>query len=251
MDGGEKEKKVVDELKRGIKENHKQRKALSPPISPPTSSGGGGGFQSGTSLSPESMTTSDLTYYCPPLTAVQPCPQPLNPAEIEFRQQHSSLAKLHGLDAAELSQKYKENESTLLMNYLDNVFPLQFNCYVPPIVELGRGWLLALLTRTKALYHAAMALSAFYMHSVLLKGGRVQCLNGHWESIKMHHALAFQELQKQIAASNHGQREGSLKERIEILACIIQLISFEVGPFNLELEFGSSRTQRKLTVLLH
>ena len=92
MDGGENEKKVVDELKRGIKENLKQRKALSPPVSPPTSTTGN--LQCGSSLSPESITTSDLNSPCPPLTTVEPSPQSLSLAEIEFRQQHSSLPKL-------------------------------------------------------------------------------------------------------------------------------------------------------------
>ena len=44
--------------------------------------------------------------------------------------------------------------------------------------------------------------------------------------MKRHHTLAFQELQMQIAALDQGQ--GSLRQRIEILACITQLISFEV-----------------------
>ena len=66
-------------------------------------------------------------------------------------------------------------------------------------------------------------------------GNRDRCINGHQETIKTHHALAFQELQLQIAAINDSQGQGSLKERIEVLACIVQLIAFEVcyGPADL------------------
>jgi hypothetical protein len=48
------------------------------------------------------------------------------------------------------------------MHFLDNVFPLQYPMYKPEILEGGRGWLLALLIRTEPLYHAALALSAYY-----------------------------------------------------------------------------------------
>lgn len=90
--------------------------------------------------------------------------------------------------------------------------------------------LLALLTRTKPLYHAALAMSAFYIKSALVQNGRdrSRCINGHEEAVKTHHAIAFQELQLQIAFLNNNQVQGTLKDRLEILACIIQLISFEV-----------------------
>jgi hypothetical protein len=117
------------------------------------------------------------------------------------------------------------------MNYLDNVFPLQFNCYVPPATELGRGWLLALLTRTKPLFHAALALSAYFMHFILKNTdpSRTSCINNHWEEMKRHHALAFKELQLQIA----GLKDcGALTSTIETVAGIFQLISFEVRAAN-------------------
>jgi hypothetical protein len=90
--------------------------------------------------------------------------------------------------------------------------------------------LLSLLTRTKPLYHAALAMSSFYIQSILLRNGkfRNRCISQHYEAMRAHHSLAFQELQLQIASLNESQGQGSLKDRIEIVACIIQLISFEV-----------------------
>jgi C6 transcription factor Pro1 len=58
------------------------------------------------------------------------------------------------------------DESVLLMHFLDNVFPLQYPMYKPGIPEGGRGWLLALLIRTKPLYHVALALSAYHRRTI-------------------------------------------------------------------------------------
>jgi hypothetical protein len=58
------------------------------------------------------------------------------------------------------------DEPVLLMHFLDNVFPLQYPMYKPGIPEGGRGWLLALLIRTKPLYHAALALSAYHRRTI-------------------------------------------------------------------------------------
>ena len=53
-------------------------------------------------------------------------------------------------------------EATLLMHFLDNMFPLMYALYKPSILSGGRGWLLATTLRTKPLYHAALAFGAYY-----------------------------------------------------------------------------------------
>lgn len=133
-------------------------------------------------------------------------------------------------------------EPTLLMHYLDSVFPLQFTCYTPPVTELGRGWLLALLTRTKPLYHIALALGAYYMQDALSKTNRKQCRQKFVEASEKHHAIAFRELQTQIAGLSC-PTEMSLRGTIETLACIIQMISFEVD------QSSSSESCRKANKL--
>lgn len=66
-------------------------------------------------------------------------------------------------------------ESALLMHFLDNVFPLQYPMYKPDIEDGGRGWLLALLLRTKPLYHAALALSAYHRRKIIITKTRHPC----------------------------------------------------------------------------
>ncbi|KAF2805448.1 uncharacterized protein BDZ99DRAFT_574386 [Mytilinidion resinicola] len=59
------------------------------------------------------------------------------------------------------------DESTLLMHFLDEIFPLQYPMYKPGILDGGRGWLLALTLRTKSLYYAALATSAHHRRMIM------------------------------------------------------------------------------------
>lgn len=214
LDGGEREKTVVEKLKRVIKENRRKERLAN--SKHPNQYNTGTSLRSGavgnTAESSPAISTSSAS------------------AEIcQTRPQRYDLESISTLALPTPPQRSledaKEIETTLLMNYLDHVFPIQFNCYTPPVTELGRGWLLALLTRTKPLYHAALALSAFYMHSILLNTGRKISSDRQWEQMEMHYSLAFRELQPQITGLKDSP---NLKSAIETLACVIQLISFEV-----------------------
>lgn len=60
------------------------------------------------------------------------------------------------------------DEFFLLMHFIDKVFSLQYPLYQPAVVEGGRGWLLAVLLRTKSLYYSALALSAYHRRICML-----------------------------------------------------------------------------------
>jgi hypothetical protein len=223
MDGGEKERKVVEELKSIIKQTLKEKRLHRSAL--PTPSISATSFRYGESplslVAPiptlshtaESLSQISLNpYHCDYISAAS-LPSPSSPPNSGSESQH--VVRTRNL---------KEVENSLLMNYLDYVFPLQFSSYTPLVTELGRGWLLTLLTRTKPLYHTALALSGLYMYSMLLKTGRTRCINGNWEVMRMNHEKAFSELQIQLRL----MRVGDLKSTIETAACVIQLISFEV-----------------------
>lgn len=233
MDGGDKEKVVTEDFKRRIKENRKLQRDNSRQL------------LSEAAISPREVDVSDsLTLPSSSISAhtleTASLPSPSSPPPNNFRFSPYCPLVTTGADSLPSPPQYesgnaisrrgfeKEFETTLLMNYLDNVFPVQFNCYTPPATELGRGWLLALLTRTKPLYHAALALSAYYMHSILrvTEPARQICILNHWEEMKRQHALAFKELQVQIARLSDG--DGTLSCTIETVAGILQLIFFEV-----------------------
>jgi len=222
MDGAENERIEVERLKQEVKESLKRRKYSGAVTSQVPEDPTQLGIDSNTLLQ---YADRDVNAYCPP-------------AESQILQQPSTestalVPSLTSKTPLAETQSSEDFEATLLMNYLDHVFPAQFSCYTPPLVELGRGWLLALLTRTKPLYHAALAMSCLSLHSILVKTRQKpsQCVRGHWEKMNRYHALAFEELQLQISVSSNAEGQVSLKENIENLACAVQLISFEVTAY--------------------
>lgn len=121
-------------------------------------------------------------------------------------------------------------EAELLMHYLDHVFALQFRFHTPSVANGGRGWLLWLLTETKPLYHAALSLGALHQHSLLARSARGQRYHDTLSELNEHHSRALQELQIFLQTSyevSTGAGSGR-KRRLQILACGVQFISFEL-----------------------
>lgn len=128
------------------------------------------------------------------------------------------------------SDKYNGREASLLMHYLDCVFPLLFRFYRPSISEGGRGWLLSILLRTKPLFHAALSLSAYHQRSILPEnvGNEKDC--NIMEDLEMHHSMTLIELRRHIDRIQLEVGARCMVTRVEVLACMILLISFEVSP---------------------
>lgn len=139
---------------------------------------------------------------------------------------HESLSpNLEDAESTWLSTWVKDQEANLIMHYLDHVFFIQFRFYTPSLSSGGRGWLLSLLTRTKPLYHAAMSLSAFHRQSLLtLEQGHKE--TDHLDELQLRHNLTLNELQLFISANT---ANSAFDQNVQILACVVQLISFEVG----------------------
>ncbi|CAK7231099.1 hypothetical protein SCUCBS95973_007798 [Sporothrix curviconia] len=57
----------------------------------------------------------------------------------------------------------RERELNLMMIYLDFVFPFLYPFCRPTVLSSGRGWLLVLLMKNKAVFHSALSLSSYYM----------------------------------------------------------------------------------------
>jgi len=110
------------------------------------------------------------------------------------------------------------------MYYFDFVFPLQFRFHTRDLNRGGRGWLLWLLVKTGPLYHAALSLSA--LHQFVL---RFHDQGDKYAELHEYHTHALRDLQLFLQRS---QVSGGVDERsrqIEILACGVSLISFEVA----------------------
>jgi C6 transcription factor Pro1 len=123
-----------------------------------------------------------------------------------------------------------DQEARLIMHYFDHVFYIQFRFHTPTLSAGGRGWLLSLLTRTKPLYHAALSLSAFHQQS-LMALARGEEETDYLQELERQHNLTLKELQLSIQAHSLDQSEaGAFDRNVQILACTVQLISFEVCP---------------------
>lgn len=127
-------------------------------------------------------------------------------------------------------QAIEHQEANLMMHYLDIVFYIQFRFYLPSVEHGGRGWLLSLLTNTKPLYHAALSLSAFHQRSLLSYDHHAAYrFDGTLDELKHHHQLSLKELRIFIQAnSENGSSNEVFEGNIRILACMVELISFEV-----------------------
>lgn len=125
----------------------------------------------------------------------------------------------------------EDNETRLLMHYLDHVFSIQFRFYTPSVSAGGRGWLLSLLLSTKPLYHAALSLSAFHQQSLLsVEQDVAQTQKDYLQELERHHNLTLEELQLFISARGEvDSTQEHLGINVQILACMVELISFEVG----------------------
>jgi hypothetical protein len=125
-----------------------------------------------------------------------------------------------------VSVTFDQREASLLMHYLDHIFPLQFPFYKPSVSEGGRGWLLDLILRTRPLFHAVLSLKLCHMHSSQSLENLNKCEPTLLEDIEKHHTLALSELRSHIDGLELLTGSVNVARKIEILAC---MITFEVS----------------------
>lgn len=114
------------------------------------------------------------------------------------------------------------------MHFLDIVFPLQYPMYRSGVTEGGRGWLLSLLFRTKPLYHAALALSSYHRGSVLLAENYLGCHALARTEKESHLAICLADFRQSIKKVGRWVEESCPENVIGIMACVVQLVFFEV-----------------------
>jgi hypothetical protein len=123
-----------------------------------------------------------------------------------------------------------EREASLLMFYLDHVFWTQFPFYCPSVSEGGRAWLLPLLSSSKPVYYATLSLAALHWRMSLREDRTLDLRRTLLADEKRHHTLALQELREHLNALHAtGKPESNVKDCVDALACMIQLIFYEVG----------------------
>jgi len=122
-----------------------------------------------------------------------------------------------------------DEESILLMHFLDVVFPLQYPMYNSGIAGGGRGWLLSLLFKNKPLYHASLALSSYHRGVIMLSQRRQLCQKASTTVQEQHLAICLSEFQDSIKTVGTYVAGSCATRGFGILASMVQLVFFDVG----------------------
>ncbi|KAL4867625.1 fungal-specific transcription factor domain-containing protein [Aspergillus spectabilis] len=124
------------------------------------------------------------------------------------------------LDSSYLFQRFdSELELQFVMIYLDHAFPVLFPFYTPAIFEGGRGWLLVLPMKIRALYHTVISLTSYFFSAVPISPGPAQDICS---------SIACDERDKQLDLAVQCQGVHSdLLESSYLLGSIVQLLIFE------------------------
>jgi hypothetical protein len=174
----------------------------------------------GSSFSPRSMEHDSPPIFSPRLTRIH---------ENAYFRAPNPAERLCIQCGIPVSATVNEREASLLMHYLDYVFPIQFPFYKPSASEGGRGWLLGIILGTRPLFHVVLSLSAYHMQSSPSRDILKECDLNVLEDLDKHHTLALTELRRHIYDLENVQSTRDTAQQVEILTCVIQLVSFEVS----------------------
>ncbi|KAL7904167.1 fungal-specific transcription factor domain-containing protein [Trichoderma velutinum] len=201
MDGSEEEERERQLIKRAVKKNFKQRKKLQHRL-----------VKKQDHPQPRNQCPVPLR----PLQDVQ-ITTPQNAAALPVLTSHPLQNRIPS--DRSFPEPLQYDEASLLMHYLDYVFPYQY-----PFSEKGnwsRGWLLWLLSKNGPLYRASMGLAALHQRS--LQGG----LKSHHLELE-YHTTALRQLQEFIVSFNINELQPENENLVEVITCGVALISFEV-----------------------
>jgi hypothetical protein len=147
--------------------------------------------------------------------------------EINSQTAHTSL----GSTESTADHEQSDTEPSLLMSYLDYVFPVLFPFYQPSVFEGGRAWLLTLALKHPAFYHNIVGLAAYFYCAVPVMPGLSQdtCAAKAQSELQVHMNKAVQGVQDSLRNTPAAGVHHSLADNVLLLGNIIQLVNFEVA----------------------
>ncbi|TVY81371.1 Pestheic acid cluster transcriptional regulator [Lachnellula suecica] len=235
MDNGEKEKAMANSIKQVVKHTSRRKGRLATSITQLQKHySGKRADPTVVKIAPKSTGASSSSSPGSKHEADQPNTESSPP---EYSTQTNSLPRSSNEPTPELTSTRSDpssipavagNEAVLLMHFLDNVFCLQYPLYKPGVIEGGRGWLLSLLLRTKPLYHASLALSAYHRSMMFVTGhGYSHGSSGIIEQQK-HLTICLDELQQAIKEVGNYVSHTCPTNSLGMMASTVQLIFFEL-----------------------
>ncbi|KAL3462713.1 fungal-specific transcription factor domain-containing protein [Aspergillus heterothallicus] len=122
-----------------------------------------------------------------------------------------------------------ELELSFVMIYLDYAFPVLFPFYSPAIFDGGRGWLLVLPMKVKALYHTTLSLTSYFFSNVPISTGPEYetCVSIAYGEQRKQIDLAVKMVQSDLHNINSRGVHYDLVESAYLLESIVQLLIFE------------------------
>jgi len=155
-----------------------------------------------------------------------------SPISVPSPDDHAAAPVDHGLLGSGLRDVLsKEVEAHSTMLYLDYAFPFLFPYYRPSFADAGRGWLLVLLAKNKALFHSALSLAGYFYSIVLghIQDAAPQCQTHNLEALHEQQGLALQWLRREMQDIITRGVKGNLAEANRVMASIIQLMTSDVA----------------------
>lgn len=135
---------------------------------------------------------------------------------------------LEHLDAQGSHRLSNELELSFIMVFLDYTFPVLFPLYTPTIFEGGRGWLLVLPMKIRALYHTVISLTSYFFTEVPISSGAgyERCTNVAFGEQSKQLDLAVKMVQRDLHTINQGVHSNIL-ESVYLLESIVQLLIYD------------------------
>ncbi|KAF5599049.1 C6 zink-finger PRO1A [Fusarium pseudoanthophilum] len=201
MDGGPNEREEKQRIKQAVKKSFRQKKRLQARRLRDINQDAGQG-ESQPNVAEEGIQLRN--------TSQGTTPSPiLTPRSLQTRV----------LSGQSFAEPLHYDEASLLMHYLDRVFPYQYPFFDK--AKLSRGWLLWLLSKNGPLYRASMGLAALHQRSLLGE------TNNHHLELEFH-TKAVRQLQDFVSSIDINELRPENETLVEIITCGIALISFEV-----------------------
>jgi hypothetical protein len=235
MDGGEKQREMVERFKAEVKHAAQRRSQRQ---GQPNM--GGNNFvilseqdfgslstklatQSGGLLLPTTLPDDDADISLPPTDT------DLNAAvKVPIRKLPVSSAECSPSFSALCSDD--EDEQFLVMTYLDYVIPYLFPHYRPPLLENGRTWMLGLLLKNQALYHTALSLSSYFVGVALATTSPDHGMTKttSLSELQKQAGVALRMIQRDLREINNHGMQDNLIESAYLMGSVLQMLSYEV-----------------------
>lgn len=225
LDGGEQERRMMEQLKQEIK-GKRSRRSESHPGEARNASGANQGDPAEEPRSP----TPQSSNACAMLDRTHDGVLPASHGSLEISSacparprvlSECTLAREHTC----LSPPLEQSETVLVMFFLEQVFSSLFPFYRPSVFQGGKAWILELVIKSPVIKQAVLCQSS-YLFLLMQKTERH---DSTWETVttQMHHA--FQMLRQALQVLAGAKIADHLHGAVRVLASIIQLQRFEVA----------------------